>query len=145
MNRNTKCSVQICNPSTLEARAGRLWVQGQPGLLINKTLYFNKKKEQDDPLCLSVITCTYSEYNFVLKFRGFFLGQQGQTQDYSKAWEEYYKKQGIVFTKMRFFWTSNCGYSNKVLLFSQRSSSSCSYWGPTRWSARLQCSLGWVL
>lgn len=36
----------------------------------------------------------YSGCNFVLKFRGFFLGQQGQTQDYSKAWEEYYKKQG---------------------------------------------------
>lgn len=36
--------------------------------------------------------------NLILKFRGFFLGQQGQTQDYSKAWEDYYKKQGIVFT-----------------------------------------------
>lgn len=48
---------------------------------------------------LVFVTCTYSGYNFVLKFRGFFLGQQGQTQDYSKAWEEYYKKQGIVFIR----------------------------------------------
>ena len=56
-------------------------------------------------LCAFVfITCTYSGYNFVLKFRGFFLGQQGQTQDYSKAWEEYYKKQGIVFIRNEILW-----------------------------------------